>query len=103
MANNSLFYLKLKQLQIKSKKSFNQIERELKYPRNALQNYKHGADPSGSRLLELSDYFGVTPEYLIGKNITPPTKSINELFDSLNTSQKKELCIICQQWLLANK
>ncbi|MCE2142273.1 helix-turn-helix domain-containing protein, partial [Streptococcus thermophilus] len=49
-----------------SKKSFNQVERDLGYPRNALHNYKNGVEPSGIRLIELAHYFGVTPEYLLG-------------------------------------
>ena len=51
----------------KSGKSVNRIERELGYPRNALQNYKKGVNPSGIRLIELVKYFEVTPEYLLGK------------------------------------
>ncbi|MGL5449374.1 MAG: helix-turn-helix domain-containing protein, partial [Lactococcus cremoris] len=35
-----MFYDRLKTLVIDSQKSFNQVERELRYPRNALANYR---------------------------------------------------------------
>ncbi len=66
MAENQLFYPRLEELIRLSKKSFNQVERDLGYPRNALHNYKNGVEPSGIRLIELAHYFGVTPEYLLG-------------------------------------
>ena len=52
----------------KLNKSVNQIERDLGYPRNTLQNYKKGTIPSALRLLELAQYFGVSPQYLVGKD-----------------------------------
>ena len=66
MAENQLFYPRLEELIRLSKKSFNQVERDLGYPRNALHNYKNGMEPSGIRLIELAHYFGVTQEYLLG-------------------------------------
>lgn len=62
-------YLRLKELAQASEKSFNKIERELNYPRNALHNYKEGREPLGTRLIELAHYFGVTPEYLLGEEL----------------------------------
>ncbi|MGL5898276.1 MAG: helix-turn-helix domain-containing protein [Lactobacillaceae bacterium] len=49
-----------------SGKSTNQIERELGYPRNALHNYRTGSEPSATRLMELSQYFQLSPGYLMG-------------------------------------
>ncbi|WP_252899259.1 helix-turn-helix domain-containing protein [Lactococcus fujiensis] len=49
------------------KKSFNQVERELGYPRNALANYRLGKQPSARRLSELADFFDVSDEYLLEK------------------------------------
>ena len=46
MAENQLFYPRLEELIRLSKKSFNQVERDLGYPRNALHNYKNGVEPS---------------------------------------------------------
>lgn len=44
---NDLFYHRLKELVESSGKSANQIERKLGYPRNSLNNYKLGGEPSG--------------------------------------------------------
>lgn len=66
MESETLFYNRLNKLVKQSGKSYNQIERELDYPRNALVNYKFGETPSGNRLIELSEHFSVFPEYLIG-------------------------------------
>lgn len=56
MQEETIFYQRLKILKIDSKKSFNQIERDLGYPRNALHNYQKGGEASGVRLLELANY-----------------------------------------------
>lgn len=47
--------------------SRNGVEKELGYPRNALSNYEKGRVPSAVRLLELSNYFDVSPEFLMGE------------------------------------
>ncbi|KAF6611151.1 MULTISPECIES: helix-turn-helix transcriptional regulator [Lactococcus] len=103
MAENQLFYPRLEESIRISKKSFNQVERDLGYPRNALHNYKNGVEPSGIRLIELAHYFGVTPEYLLGINNDPKNNGTRIIFESLNDYQKKDLCIICQEWLLSSK
>ncbi|XOW20455.1 hypothetical protein QK908_10760 [Lactococcus cremoris] len=51
-----MFYDRLKTLVIDSQKSFNQVERELRYPRNALANYRLGKEPSAKRLTEIADF-----------------------------------------------
>ncbi|CAJ1223365.1 XRE family transcriptional regulator [Lactococcus lactis] len=89
----------------KSNKSINAIEKELGYPRNSLNNYKNGGEPSGSRLVEIAEYFNVSPEFLIGKeknstiaeefNILP-----KEYFRQLRESQKKELVLIITKWII---
>lgn len=93
------FYQRLEQLQRSSKKSFNQIEKDLGYPRNALNNYKLGGIPSGKRLLEMAEYFNVTPDYLLGikKTLTVPSLSI--FFEKLELKEKMEMCELCQKWL----
>ncbi len=68
MIEETIFYSRLKQEIEKSGKSTNQIERELGYSRNALHNYKNGTEPSGTRLIEIAEYFHVSPKFLIGKN-----------------------------------
>ncbi|KZK05363.1 MULTISPECIES: helix-turn-helix transcriptional regulator [Lactococcus] len=99
----SNFYQRLRDLAKASKKSFNKIEREMNYPRNALHNYKEGRDPSGTRVVELAHYFGVTPEYLLGKELQPKSTSANFLFKSLSIEEKKEMCLLCYEWLLVSK
>lgn len=64
---DNIFYDRLLEIISKSGRSCNFVERELGYPRNSLHNYRYGASPSAIRLIELSQYLGVYPEYLIGK------------------------------------
>ena len=96
---NDLFYRRLKDLIEKSGKSANQIERELGYPRNSLSNYKLGGEPSGIRLIVLSEYFNVSPKYLMGIIDEPNDSSAINLFKTLTQEEKKEMCLICQKWL----
>lgn len=103
MTENQLFYPRLEELIRLSKKSFNQVERDLGYPRNALHNYKNGVEPSRIWLIELAHYFGVTPEYLLGISNDKKKNETRIIFESLNDYQKKDLCIICQEWLLSSK
>lgn len=100
MKKENLFYLRLISLIQKSQKSVNQIERELGYPRNSLHNYKDGKDPSGKRLVELARYFKVSPDYLIGmSNLSYPKK----IFEELDTNQKKEMYLLCQEWIFSEE
>ncbi|WP_394852280.1 hypothetical protein [Lactococcus lactis] len=57
MTEESVFYQRLKtEIQL-SGKNFNQVERELGYPRNSLNNYKSNAtEPSGN---SISGTFGL--------------------------------------------
>lgn len=61
------FYDRLKTLADEKSKSFNQIEKELNYPRNALNDYKKGKNPSAKRTAEIAEYFGVSTDYLLGR------------------------------------
>lgn len=69
------------------------------YPRNALHNYKNGRDPSGSRLLELANYFQVKPEYLIGKSESLDQQRIDYIFEKLNIKEKLEFLNFFQNWV----
>lgn len=97
-SSNNLFYQRLNQAIKKSGKSANQIERELGYARNALHNYKMGSEPSAKRLMELSKYFQLQPEYLLGIELNSITESPLSYFEQLNDRQKLQLMIITQQW-----
>ncbi|MCT0451967.1 MAG: helix-turn-helix domain-containing protein [Lactococcus cremoris] len=92
----NIFYLRLKALTHESGNSFNQIERELGYTRNALANYKNGGVPSGIRLMELANYFKVLPDYLIGKVPFENVESIENTFVSLTNKQKIEMYLLCR-------
>lgn len=98
MKRSSVFYERLVNEVEKRKKSINYIERELGYPRNALHNYKNGSGPSGSRLIEISQYLKISPLYLIGmsndKNIDSPTI----YFKQLSEVEKLDMLKIAQDW-----
>ena len=101
----SIFYKRVRKLATDLGKSFNQIEKELGYSRNALSNYKTQTMPSAIRLLELAEYFDVTPRYLLGMDKIC-SKNHEErdfaefLFKSLDKNQKIEICKFSQTWML---
>lgn len=99
MDDNYLFYERLTKEAEKRTKSMNSIERELGYPRNALSNYKNGRGPSGIRLVELAEYFQLSPEYLIGKQRVIRKPSVDNIFQSLDTEGKLEILKISHKWL----
>lgn len=93
------FYDRLKTLVTESHKSFNQIERELGYPRNAFSNYRNGVKPSAKRLSEIADYFNVSPEFLLGKSVDRDLKKIQLLFSKLTPERKTFILNLIQQEL----
>lgn len=97
------FSERLTKLVSSSGKSANQIERELGYPRNALNNYKIGKCPSAQRLFELARYFKVEPEYLFGETEDESTKFIGSVVKELTSEDKKELCTCIHLWLNERK
>lgn len=101
MTKNDLFFKRLDQLITESGKTYNQVERELNYPRNALNNYKHGSEPSATRLFGLAAYFNISPYYFIGKCEKPFSQSMKELFKNLDSSQRLELYKLSTNWLLS--
>lgn len=98
MIEKDLFWKRLSFLVKKTGKSINGIERELGYPRNAIHNYRNGGEPSGTRLIEIADYFNVSPEYLIGKT-SKMTLTTKELFKNMSLRQKIEIGEIYQEWI----
>lgn len=88
MSEQGIFYKRLKEeIQLKGK-TFNLVERELEYSRNALNNYKHGNEPSGTRLVELSEYLMVSPAYLVGKSNKSDAFSLKKLLRILVLPKK---------------
>ncbi|MGY3736760.1 helix-turn-helix domain-containing protein [Lactococcus taiwanensis] len=102
MEKNYIFHQRLKEQCRKIKKPIYQVERELNYPRSALNNYRYGKIPSGLRLLELSDYFDVNPEYLLGLSDDPKQTTIAEYFYGLELGKKKELYQLCKEYFDPN-
>lgn len=92
-------YLRLKALTKAKGKSLNQVEKELNYPRNALNNYKTNCEPSAIRVMELSEYFGVSPQYLIGLSDQTDRVSTQIIFSKLNHEQKLEMFTLSLQWI----
>ena len=98
--HETTFYKHLIELTKERGKSVNQVERELGYPRNSLNGYKYNRMPSAIRLLELSKYYGVSPEYLMGESISPHKKSAKELYNLLSIQEKREILYMCQREFL---
>ena len=88
-----LVYPRLKLLIKEAHKSFNQIERELGYPRNTLKNYKYKKKPSVGRVFELANYFNVSIEFLLGMEEETNKNSLQDRLEKLNR-EKKELEIL---------
>lgn len=98
MDTNNIFYERLCKSAKQSGKSMNCIERELGYSRNSLNNYKNGTEPSATRLIELAQYFHVSPQYLIGKENEENLMSPRNFFKNLKDKQKLEMLNISQEW-----
>ncbi|BDH83404.1 helix-turn-helix domain-containing protein [Lactococcus lactis] len=101
MSEETVFYRRLKEELTRNGKTFNQVERELGYPRNSLNNYKNGNEPMGTRLVELSEYFMVSPAYLVGMCNKSNVFSLKDSFKNLNFEQKRELYSLCESWVLS--
>lgn len=99
MIEDNIFYSRLKLEIEKTGKSFNKVERDLGYSRNVLHDYKFGTIPSGVRLIEIANYFNISPAYLIGKTDLKEEKKPLDIFEELNNSQKIEMSEICKIWL----
>lgn len=100
MENISKFSIRLDQECQKVGKSINQIERELGYPRNSLHNYKGSRLPSGKRLIEIANYFNISPNYLIGTSEIKTDDKLVNYFHKLTLDDKKKLYHICQDWFI---
>ena len=97
----SILYKSFRKLATDSGKSFKQIEKDLGYSRKSLSIYKTKTMPSAIRLLELAEYFDVTPRYLLGMDKIC-SKNHDErdfaefLFISLDKNLKIEICKFSQ-------
>lgn len=79
--------------------SINQLESNLKLPRNALNNYKKGGTPSVYRVLQVANYFGVSVEDLL-QNDCGVIVDVEYVFSHLDDSQKFKMCQLCNKWLM---
>jgi transcriptional regulator with XRE-family HTH domain len=99
MTNSNIFYERLNKAIKESGKSANQVERELGYSRNALSNYRVGRTPSARRLIELAEYFQVSPMYLIGYLSDNSPNDVRNYFEHLRENQKFEILMMAQEWV----
>lgn len=58
----------------------NALAKELKIPSGSITNWKNGMIPRQATLLKIADYFGVTVDYLLGKEDekTPAEETASE-------------------------
>lgn len=94
------FYTRLHTLAKQYNMSMNQLERELNFPRNALNNYKNNKSPSAYRLSQIARYFGVSMEYLIGETVVSSYVSMDDFFKHLNPSEKLEIYKLSHNWVI---
>ncbi len=99
MEKKSMFYNRLNTLVKMSGKSMNCIEKELNYPRNSLNNYKNCRMPSAIRVFELAQYFGVSPEYMIGLSAVE-FKGNDINFSELSIENKIQMYKSSVKWML---
>ncbi|WP_374788060.1 helix-turn-helix domain-containing protein [Lactococcus lactis] len=81
---------RIKQLVEDSKKSMNEIDRELGYPRNTLSGLQN-RKPSIGRLNEIAEYFDVSTDYLLGRTDKPKddlTQEENELIGAFRMERE---------------
>lgn len=101
MESKNIFYTRLKEECKKRNLSINQLERNLGYPRNALNNYQVTDHcPSGIRLIEIADYFDVSPKYLLGLLEKESHLDAINYFNGLETEEKKKIILVSQEWLI---
>ncbi|MBO0477924.1 helix-turn-helix transcriptional regulator [Vagococcus sp. DIV0080] len=60
-------YSRIKKLADKQGKSLNKVEEELGLSKNVLYRMKNSDNPTKDRLEVLADYFGVSVDYLLGR------------------------------------
>lgn len=95
-----LFYKRIREQARLRGESLNSVERKLGYPRNALNNYKNVHSPSAKRLVDLSQYFDVAPEYLTGEKIPPLPLTPSSYFERLTDQEKSQMFILSQTWMI---
>src|SRR5215471_13689521 len=93
------FYERLQTLIKEKHLSFNRVERDLGYPRNALSNYKHDRTPNARRVAELAIYFSVSIPYLLGETDNKASDHITVRFDKLTEVRQVETLKFVQEKL----
>lgn len=83
------FYERLKSLAKEKNKSFNQIEADLNYSKNTLYSYKRKT-PNASRVKEISNYFNVSTDYLLGYDDTKNKNNFSEQENDLVAAFRME-------------
>ncbi|TNU78176.1 helix-turn-helix domain-containing protein [Lactococcus lactis] len=93
----SKFYQRLNKFVKQSGKSFNHVEKELGFPRNLLKNYQNVTEPSGFRLMEIAQYFGISSDYLMGRTNNPCIDHVTSTLKGLSEEEKLEMLSLAQQ------
>ena len=52
--------------------------------RSAVAKWKNGGQPNGSTAARLADYFGVTTDYLLGKEKSPANSDERDILDEVD-------------------
>lgn len=83
-----MLYEKIKELCKQKGIAITALEKELKFGRGSIGKLQHGGTTSDARIRAIADYFGVTTDYLMGREetnyyIDPETAELaQELFDN---------------------
>lgn len=78
MGADLYLYERIKELASKNGKSIAQIEKEMEIPRGSIKNSKKHS-PSIDAIIRFADYFGVSVDYLTGREMPVDDEDINAM------------------------
>ncbi|GAB2027027.1 helix-turn-helix domain-containing protein [Lactovum odontotermitis] len=99
----TVFYDRLHELAESRGISFKKIEQDMSYPHNSLANYRQGKDPGAKRILELADYFSVSPNYLLCETSSEITSEIELALKKLSENRQVEILKFVKESLMDQK
>lgn len=76
----NIFYLRIKELANEKHVSLAQVERDLDFSNGIISTWKTGKATT-DRLEKVADYFGVTTDYLLGRNQAPTWATPADILD----------------------
>lgn len=92
----SIIYSRIRELANQNHISLAELERTLSFSNGIISTWKNG-NPSIDKVEKVADYFGVSTDYLLGrdedndKNTTPEYRAIQRNAKQLNPSDQKKL------------